>query len=79
MNILSDSASVFGCSTVDYTGSLPNSNGTGPTDVNKLMDKVELNDEDDEEDTGSKKDDLSEAHHAESEFLTKGAYKQRSH
>ena len=79
MNILSEITLLFDCFTVDYTGSLPNSNGTGPTDVNKLMDKVELNDEDDEEDTGSKKDDLSEAHHAESEFLTKGAYKQRSH
>ena len=45
--------------TVGYTGSVPNSSGTGPTEINKLMDKVELN-EDDDEDTGSKVDDLSE-------------------
>lgn len=45
---------------VDYAGSVPNSNGTGPTDVNKLMNKVELNDDEEDEDTGSKKDDLSE-------------------
>lgn len=57
---------IYPLCTVDYAGSVPNSNGTGPTDVNKLMDKVELN-EDDEE-TGSKKDDLSEAFHADGEL-----------
>jgi len=40
-------------------GSAPTSEGTGPTEVNKLMSNVQLNDEE-EEDTGSKKDDVSE-------------------
>ncbi|KAF6020845.1 hypothetical protein EB796_020833 [Bugula neritina] len=45
---------------IEMMGSAPTSEGTGPTEVNKLMSNVQLNDEE-EEDTGSKKDDVSEA------------------
>lgn len=53
-------------------GSTVSSNASGPTDLHKLMDKVQL--DEDEEDTGSKKEDLSTSS-AHSEFITENSHK----